>query len=41
VRKGDNLSKIAQRNGTTVAKLKKLNGIRGNKVVAGKVLRVR
>lgn len=41
VRKGDSLGKIAQRNGTTVAQLKKLNGIRGNKVEAGKVLRVK
>ncbi|MBQ4368092.1 MAG: peptidoglycan DD-metalloendopeptidase family protein [Muribaculaceae bacterium] len=41
VRKGDNLGKIAARNGTTVAKLKKLNGIKGNKVQSGKVLRTR
>jgi len=41
VRKGDNLGKIAARNGTTVAQLKKLNGLSGNKVEAGKVLRVK
>lgn len=41
VRKGDSLGKIAARNGTTVAKLKKLNGIKGNKVQSGKVLRVK
>ena len=40
VRKGDNLGKIAARNGTTVAQLKKLNGIKGDKVQSGKVLRV-
>lgn len=41
VRKGDNLGKIAARNGTTVAQLKKLNGIKGDKVQSGKVLRVK
>jgi membrane-bound lytic murein transglycosylase D len=41
VRKGDTLSSIARRNGTTVAKLKKLNGIRGNNIQAGKKIRVK
>ncbi len=41
VRKGDSLGQIAARNGTTVAQLKKLNGIKGNKVQSGKVLRVK
>lgn len=41
VRKGDTLSAIARRNGTTVAKLRKLNGIRGNNINAGKKLRVK
>ncbi len=41
VRNGDNLSKIAKRNGTTVAHLKKINGIKGNKVSAGRVIRVK
>ena len=41
VRRGDTLSAIARRNGTTVAKLRKLNGIRGNNIKSGKKLRVR
>ncbi len=42
VRKGDTLSSIAKRNGTTVARLKKLNpSIKGNKIVAGKKIRVK
>ena len=41
VRKGQTLSEIARRNGTTVAKLKQLNGIRGNNIQAGKKLKVR
>ncbi len=40
VRKGDNLSVIASRNGTTVNALKKLNSI-GNKVKAGQRIRIR
>ena len=35
------VSEIAKRNGTTVAKLKKLNGIKGNNIQAGKKIRVR
>ena len=42
VRRGDNLGKIAARNGTTVASLCRLNGISKNsKLQIGKVLRVR
>jgi membrane-bound lytic murein transglycosylase D len=41
VRKGDTLSALARRNGTTVAKIKSLNGIRGNNIQAGKKIRVR
>jgi membrane-bound lytic murein transglycosylase D len=41
VRRGDTLGAIARRNGTTVAKLRKLNGIRGSNVQAGKKIRVR
>ncbi len=42
IRKGDTLSAIAKRNGTTVAKLKKLNpSIKGSTITAGKKIRVR
>ena len=42
IRRGDTLSEIAQRNGTTVAKLRRLNpSIKGNNIRAGKKLRVR
>jgi membrane-bound lytic murein transglycosylase D len=41
IRKGQTLSEIAKRNGTTVAKLRRLNGIKGNNIRAGKKLRVR
>jgi len=41
VRRGDTLGAIARRNGTTVAKLRRLNGIRGNKIRAGQKLRVK
>ena len=41
VRRGQTLSEIAKRNGTTVAKLKRLNGIKGSNIQAGKKLRVR
>ena len=41
IRKGDNLGAIAKRNGTTVAKLRKLNGIKGNNIQAGKKIRVK
>ena len=41
VRNGDTLGKIAARNGTTVANIKRLNGIRGNTVYAGRKIRVK
>ena len=41
VRKGDTLGAIAKRNGTTVARLRQLNGIRGNNIRAGKKIRVK
>ncbi len=41
VKKGETLSQIAKRNGTTVKKLCKLNGIKGNKIKAGQKLKVR
>ena len=41
VQKGDNLTKIAASNNMTVAQLKKLNGLTGDNVTEGKVLRVK
>ncbi|MGN0061228.1 MAG: transglycosylase SLT domain-containing protein [Alloprevotella sp.] len=41
VRKGDTLGAIARRNGTTVAKLKRLNGLKGTNIRAGRKIRVR
>ena len=41
IRQGDTLSDIARRNGTTVAKLKKLNKISGSSIRAGKKLKVK
>ena len=41
VRSGQTLSEIARRNHTTVAKLKRLNGIKGSNIRAGKKLRVK
>ena len=41
VREGDTLSEIAERNNTTVSKLKKLNKISGNNIRAGKKIRVK
>ncbi len=41
VRSGDSLSAIAKRNGTSVAKLKRLNGIKGDKIRAGQKIRVK
>jgi membrane-bound lytic murein transglycosylase D len=41
VQRGQTLSQIAKRNGTTVAKLRQLNGIKGNNIRAGKKLRVK
>lgn len=41
IRQGDNLETIAARNGTTVAKLRKLNKIKGSNIRAGRKLRVK
>ena len=41
IRGGDTLSEIAARNHTTVKKLKKLNGLKGNNIRKGKKIRVR
>lgn len=41
IRGGDTLSEIAARNNTTVKKLKKLNGLKGNNIRKGKKIRVR
>ncbi len=41
IKSGDTLSEIAQRNHTTVAKLRKLNKISGNNIRAGKKLKVK
>ena len=41
IKSGQTLSEIAKKNGTTVAKLKKLNGLKGTNIRAGKKLRVR
>ncbi|MCI1720640.1 MAG: peptidoglycan DD-metalloendopeptidase family protein [Bacteroidales bacterium] len=41
IRKGDTLGALARRHHTTVAKLKRLNGIKGNNIRSGKKLRVR
>lgn len=41
IKKGDTLESIARRNGTTVAKLKKINGIKGDNIREGKKLKVK
>lgn len=41
VRKGDTLNKVASKHGLTVAKLKKMNGLKSDKIRAGQKLRVR
>lgn len=41
VKKGDNLTKIAKRNGLTVAELKRLNNLKGNSIKAGQTLRIK
>lgn len=41
VRKGDSLSTIAARNHTTVAKIRKLNNIKGNMIKPGQKIRVK
>lgn len=40
IRKGDTLSEIAERNHTTVKKLKRLNGIKGTTIQPGKKLKI-
>lgn len=41
VRRGETLSKIASKHGTTIAKIKKLNGLKSDKIREGQRLRVR
>lgn len=41
IRKGDTLSTIARKFGTSVSKIKKLNGMRSDRISAGKTIRVR
>lgn len=41
IKNGDTLSEIAERNHTTVSKLRKLNGITGSNIRAGKKIKVR
>ncbi len=41
VRSGDTLSEIAEKHGTTVSKLKELNGLSSNKINVGQKLRVK
>lgn len=41
VKRGQTLSEIAQKHGTTVAKLRRLNGIKGSNIRAGSKLRVK
>jgi membrane-bound lytic murein transglycosylase D len=41
VKRGDTLSGIAKQHGTTVARLKSLNGLKNSRIAAGKRLRVR
>lgn len=41
VRSGDTLSEIAERNNTSVARLRKLNGIKGSSIRTGQKIRVR
>jgi LysM repeat protein len=41
IRRGDTLGGIAERHGTTVTALKRLNGMRSERIVAGQKLRVK
>ncbi|HIS10797.1 MAG TPA: transglycosylase SLT domain-containing protein [Candidatus Avibacteroides excrementipullorum] len=41
IRSGDTLSTIARRYGTTVSRIKKLNGLKNNNIRAGKTIRVK
>ncbi|MQA92540.1 MAG: transglycosylase SLT domain-containing protein [Gemmatimonas sp.] len=40
VRRGDNLTRIARRYGVTIAQLRRTNGLRGDRIRAGSVLRI-
>jgi len=40
VKRGDNLGSIARRHGVTVAQLRQLNGLRGDRIYAGQRLRI-
>lgn len=41
IKKGENLSTIANKYGISVSKIKKLNGLRSNSIVAGNTLRIK
>lgn len=41
VRSGDTLSAIAKRNHTTVSKLRKMNGLKGDRIKPGQKLKVK
>ena len=41
IKKGETLSGLARKHGTTVKKLKQLNGIKGSNIRAGKKIRVK
>ncbi len=41
VKRGESLSVIARRNGTSVAQLKRMNGLKSDKIRIGQKLRVR
>lgn len=41
VRRGETMGGVAKKHGITVARLKALNGIKGNRVIAGQTLRVK
>ena len=41
VKKGDNLSTVASRNGVTVAQLKKMNNLKTDKIMVGQKLRIK
>lgn len=41
IRRGDSLSTIARKFGTTVSRLKSLNGLKNDKIAAGKTIRIR
>ncbi len=41
VRRGDNLSEIARRHGTSVSKIKRINGLRSNRIMVGQKIKVK